>query len=94
VAEAEPGCPIPDCNEILGDERFDGKWRDLCLRFGIKSIRSAPVKEPEGLAVGSFVLGYQDVSTDERWDQALMATFAELGLKPFDFIGHAVAGAH
>jgi len=43
-------------NEILGDERFDGTWRALCSRFGIKSIRSAPVKEPEGLAVGSFVL--------------------------------------
>jgi hypothetical protein len=67
----------------------------LCVRFGIKSIRSAPVKEPEGLAVGSFVLGYQDASTDERWDQALMATFAELGFEAIRLYRIlAVAGAH
>src|SRR5688572_21290930 len=31
-------------NDILGDARFDPKWRDLCIRYGIKSIQSVPIR--------------------------------------------------
>jgi hypothetical protein len=94
VQSIRTGVPVVS-NEILGDSRFDGRWRELCLRFGLKSIRSAPVKDTTTGAVGSFVLGYRDTSTDERWDVSLMAKFAHMGLEAMRLYRTlAVAGAN
>ena len=65
-------------NDILGDIRFDPGWRDLCLRCGIKSIQSIPIREIAGATEGTFVLGYREQWHDARWDTELMQTFAGL----------------
>jgi GAF domain-containing protein len=64
-------------NDILGDIRFEVHWRDLCLRCGIKSLQSVPIRT-NGAIAGTFVLGYRTVSQDARWDFAAMDVFAGL----------------
>ena len=65
-------------NDILGDMRFDGKWRDICLRHGVKSLRSTPLKTPSRVE-GTFVIGYFETSNDSRWDDDVMDEFASHG---------------
>jgi hypothetical protein len=66
-------------NDILADTHFDKKWRDLCLRCGIKALQSTPIRKGEGAPEGTFVIAYkQPASSDESWNYTLMADFAEL----------------
>jgi hypothetical protein len=65
-------------NDILGDARFEPLWRDLCLRCGIRSVQSIPLRKMPGATEGTFVLGYKDLATDARWNTAVMEEFAAL----------------
>ena len=65
-------------NDILADMRFDGKWREVCLTHGLKSLRSTPIKTG-GRVEGTFVIGYQETSHDARWNGDLMTLFASHG---------------
>ena len=85
-------------NDILGDIRFDVNWRDLCLRCGIKSLQSIPIRTKRATE-GTFVLGYRTVSQDARWDTAAMEMFAGLAADAIDLYrtlavdGHAARSA-
>jgi hypothetical protein len=65
-------------NDILGDMRFDGKWREICLKHGIKSLRSTPLKTARRVE-GTFVIGYLETSNDTRWTGDVMDEFAAHG---------------
>lgn len=72
------GNPVT-CPDILADARFDHKWRDVCLRAGIKAVRSEPISNAESNAVeGTFVVAFQERASREQWDAALMANYATL----------------
>ena len=62
------------CPDIQSDQIFDPAWREVCLKYGLKSIQSRPVYV-EGKARGTFVLAYKDARPESEWDGALM-TFA------------------
>jgi GAF domain-containing protein len=68
-------------NDILGDARFNPKWRDLCLRCGIKSVHSIPIRQDGSLTEGTFVLGYKEIGSDARWNHELMEEFADLAFE-------------
>lgn len=65
-------------NDILADMRFDMNWRDLCLRCGIKAVRSIPICDRDGATEGTFVIGYRRPVREDAWDTAAMETFANL----------------
>jgi hypothetical protein len=77
VEAIRSGTPVIS-NDILGDIRFDPNWRDLCLRCGIKSVRSIPIRDGAGPIEGTFVLGYRALSHDAHWNMGLMEVFAAL----------------
>jgi GAF domain-containing protein len=77
VEAIRAGTPVLS-NDILGDARFDLNWRDLCLRCGVKSVQSIPIRKGAGPTKGTFVLGYRDVSHDASWNMPLMEVFAAL----------------
>ena len=80
-------------NDILGDMRFDGKWRELCLTHGIKSLRSTPMGV-SGRVEGTFVIGYLDTSFDSRWNDDVMQQFASHGVEAMSLYRTlAVAGS-
>lgn len=64
-------------NDILADPGFDPKWRDLCLRCGVKSLQSAPFYA-DGKPQGTFVLGFKHETHDSNWNNALIGEFADL----------------
>lgn len=65
-------------NDILADMRFDGRWREVCLKHGLKSLRSTPIRTAERVE-GTFVIGYLETSSDTRWNGDLMSEFASHG---------------
>jgi hypothetical protein len=65
--------------DILADERFDPKWRDICLRYGISSLRSRPIMRHGEAPQGTFVLCYKQANPPaECWNERLMQEIADL----------------
>jgi GAF domain-containing protein len=80
VEAIRTGTPVIS-NDILGDARFNPKWRDLCLRCGIKSVKSIPIRKDGGATEGTFVLGYKELANDALWNRELMDQFADLAFE-------------
>jgi hypothetical protein len=67
-------------DDILGDMRFIPAWRDLCLRAGLKALRSVPIRDPENSSMlGTFVVGYREPGSPSSCNDGLMLEIAALG---------------
>jgi hypothetical protein len=65
--------------DILADQRFDPKWRDQCLRYGINALRSRPIMRYGETPQGTFVLSYKQANPPaEHWNERLMQEVADL----------------
>jgi hypothetical protein len=64
--------------DIASDTRFDAGWRRLCLASGIHALKSKPLQEGNRVPVGTFVVGFKEPSSSERWDETLMTEVATL----------------
>ena len=73
VAAIASGAAIT-CPNILSDDVFDPRWRQVCLDHGLQAIQSRPVYV-NGQARGTFVLAYKEPRPESDWNVALM-TFA------------------
>lgn len=62
------------CPDIQNDTFFDPRWREVCLKHGLKSIQSRPVYV-DGKPRGTFVLAFREPKPESEWNVALM-TFA------------------
>jgi GAF domain-containing protein len=66
---------IITCPDIAEENRFDPRWRRLCLDHGVRSLQSRPVYLRERRPYATFVLAYRLPHEETDWDVALM-TFA------------------
>ena len=62
------------CPDVECDQLFDGRWRQVCLEYGLKAVQSRPVYVA-GKARGTFVLAYRSAKPENEWNAVLM-TFA------------------
>ena len=69
------GEPIT-CPDIESDKLFDPRWREVCLRHGLKAIQSRPVYV-KGIPRGTFVLAFREPRPEQDWDVALMSFAAD-----------------
>lgn len=69
---------IVTSEDIENDARYSPEWRQLCVGNGIRSCRSFPLRNPEGIALGSFVLCFPEPRTSEEFDGGLIEACATL----------------
>ncbi|MGH7191639.1 MAG: PAS domain S-box protein, partial [Acetobacteraceae bacterium] len=68
------------CPDIAADHKWAQGWRDLCARHGIAAVRSTPIFESEGTAIGSLFIAFATPRQPDQWD-----------LSVADFGAHAAA---
>lgn len=64
------------CPDIENDRLFDPRWREVCLKHGLKAIQSRPVYV-RGKPRGTFVLAFREPRAEQEWDVALMSFAAD-----------------
>jgi hypothetical protein len=69
---------VVTCENIRLDDRFNPKWRDVCLRSGIVSVQSQPISLGAGPYAGTFAVGFKEVGSDKHWNANVMKKFADL----------------
>ena len=70
------GHPTITCPDIENDTLFDPRWRQVCLKHGLKAIQSRPVYV-RGKPRGTFVLAFREPRAEQEWDVALMSFAAD-----------------
>lgn len=68
------------CPDVECDQLFDGRWRQVCLQYGLKAVQSRPVYVGEK-ARGTFVLAYRAAKPENEWNAALMTFAADAASK-------------
>jgi two-component sensor histidine kinase len=46
------------CEDVAGDNRFAEAWKKLSLQHGLRALISIPALRRDGVALGTFVVGY------------------------------------
>lgn len=85
------GKPVIKSN-IRTDTVYDPKWRELCMAAGFISVQSWPVCDERTRPLGTFVLGFKEPATPERWDGEFMKRYAALACAAIKSHNGAPAG--
>ena len=64
------------CPDVENDNRFDPRWRKVCLEHGLRAIQSRPITL-NGKHCGTFVLGFKEPRSETGFDVALMKFAAD-----------------
>jgi GAF domain-containing protein len=67
-----------ECPDVAADERFSAAWKALSLRHGLRAVISIPAMDRDGLALGTFVVGYAPEAPLGAMQRALAEEFAVL----------------
>jgi len=69
----------PVTSEDLEQEtRFSPEWVTLCTEHGLRSVRSQPVHNAEGIPLGAFVLCFRQPRHASQFDDVLLTVCAKL----------------
>jgi len=74
---AMDGHTIITAHDLTVESRFSDSFITTCLDHGIKSLQSRPVYGREQKPIGTFVMGYGEVSEDQRFDAPFMEFAAD-----------------
>jgi two-component sensor histidine kinase len=65
-------------DDLSHDPRFAKEWLQLCAEHGIRSCHSQPVRNAEGVSLGTFTLCFREPRTVDCFDKRLIDICAEL----------------
>jgi hypothetical protein len=63
---------------IALDDRYAPAWRALCIEHNIRSCVSEAIISPQGVPLGTFVLGFSEPRAAGTFDRAVVAMGAKL----------------
>jgi two-component sensor histidine kinase len=64
--------------DVADDGRFWNEWRALNLQHGVRAIQSRPFFSPDGIALGTFVVGFREPAPRTAFDKDVFALGAHL----------------
>ncbi|HET7662495.1 MAG TPA: PAS domain-containing protein [Rhodanobacteraceae bacterium] len=59
------------CTDIPNDERWSGKWRELCEAHHVRACHSTPVHDDKGVPRASLLLCFDQPHVPEPWERQL-----------------------
>lgn len=74
---AMDGDTVITVHDISLESRFSEIFIRTCIEHGIRALQSRPVYGTGQTPIGTFVVGYGDVSDDQRFDVPIMAFAAD-----------------